>query len=215
LFLFFPKLLLFLFKQQIRTTAMPQESASRRHFLRDTTCLLGGGWLASHGLLVFAAAEKAQQAKVAQSPFNQLTEAEAQTLTALTDQIFPPDDLPGASQLGAVHFIDAAMGSFMSGLLPVLRQGVVDLNELSGQGKTFHELGFDEQTGLVKEIEKTPFFGQVHFLTLCGLFALPSYGGNSNREAWKMMGFESQHVWHHPFGYYDSKPAEEAEHDRS
>jgi hypothetical protein len=73
-------------------------------------------------------------------------------------------------------------------------------------------LGFDQQTELVRAIENTDFFGNMHFLTLCGLFALPSYGGNRDSEAWKMIGFEARHVWQHPFGYYDAQYAEEAEH---
>lgn len=186
---------------------MPQKSTTRRHFLQDATRLLSGGWLATHGALVYAAAEQAQQAVAVQAPYHQLSTVEALTLAALSDQIFPPDDSPGASQLGAVYFIDAALGSFMAELLPVFQLGVTDLNERSGQNTAFHQLRFDRQTGLVKEIENTAFFGNMHFLTLCGLFALPSYGCNRNSEAWKMIGFEARHAWEHPFGYYDAQYA--------
>lgn len=194
---------------------MPQESASRRSFLQVTASLLGGGWLATNGTLVWAAAETAQKAMAAQTPYSNLTNAEALNLAALSDQIFPPDETPGASQLGIVYFIDAALGSFMAGLLPLYQLGVADLDDLAGEDKAFHQLGFDEQTGLVKQIEKTPFFGNMHFLTLCGLFALPSYGGNKNTEAWKMIGFESRHVWQTPFGYYDAQYAQESDHASS
>lgn len=194
---------------------MPQKSTTRRHFLQDTTRLLSGSWLATHGALVYAAAGQTQQAMAVHAPYSHLTPTEALTLAALSDQIFPPDVTPGASQLGAVYFIDAALGSFMASLLPVFQLGVVDLNERSGQNTAFYQLGFDRQTDLVKEIENTPFFGHVHFLTLCGLFALPSYGGNRDSEAWKMIGFEARHTWQHPFGYYDAQYAEETDHAAS
>jgi hypothetical protein len=40
-------------------------------------------------------------------------------------------------------------------------------------------------------------------LTVAGLLALPSYGGNENRSGWKLVGFVDQHVWSPPFGHYD------------
>ena len=40
-------------------------------------------------------------------------------------------------------------------------------------------------------------------LTLAGLLALPSYGGNENKAGWKLVGFVDQHAWQPPFGHYD------------
>jgi gluconate 2-dehydrogenase gamma chain len=54
-------------------------------------------------------------------------------------------------------------------------------------------------------MEKTEFFGAVHFLTMAGMFADPVHGGNRNRVGWKMIGFEPKAVHHPPFGYYDAE----------
>ena len=40
-------------------------------------------------------------------------------------------------------------------------------------------------------------------MTLIGLFALPQYGGNRNGIGWRLIGFDDQHAFSPPFGYYD------------
>jgi hypothetical protein len=35
------------------------------------------------------------------------------------------------------------------------------------------------------------------------MFSLPAYGGNRDGVGWKLIGFEDEHVFHPPFGYYD------------
>lgn len=194
---------------------MSNESGSRRQFLLNSANLVGGGWLATQGTFVWAAAETAAKAMEAQSAWVHFSPDQALTLGALVDQIFPPDDLPGASELGAVYFIDAASGGFMSNSKEMLKLGLADLDERAGGSGIFHQVAFEQQTEVVRQIETSPFFGAVHFMTLCGLFALPSYGGNVNSLAWKMIGFETRHVWQPPFGYYDAEYAKETGHASS
>lgn len=196
---------------------MKNRSPSRRDFLQVSASVLGGAWLSTHGAAVLAAAGTARQAMAQQAEMAHLSAQEASTLAALADQIFPPDDSPGASELGAVHFLDAALGSFMAGAAPMVSAGVTDLNARAAAAHSakFEELGFEQQTALVQEIESTAFFGAIHFLTLCGLFALPAYGGNIDNNAWKLIGFESRHVWQPPFGYYDALYEKEQNHASS
>ena len=193
---------------------MREKPGSRRDFLTKTASVVAGSWMASHGAALFAAAESAQQAIATQSAFTHLTESEALILAAVADQIFPPDELPGASELGAVYFMDTALGGFMAGLMPLIKEGVTDLEKRVAPA-AFHELAFDEQTDIIRQIESSPFFMNAHFLTLCGLFALPAYGGNRDEKAWKMIGFEARHVWQAPFGYYDAEYAKENDHASS
>ena len=35
----------------------------------------------------------------------------------------------------------------------------------------------------------------MRMLTLCGMFALPSWGGNRDEAGWKLLGFEDRHAW--------------------
>ena len=52
-------------------------------------------------------------------------------------------------------------------------------------------------------MEHTPFFGEMRFLTVLGLLANPSYGGNAGKAGWNLVGFVDRHVWESPYGYYD------------
>ncbi len=185
--------------------ALLNDAGARRDFLKAAGLLAGGalaGWPLSRLAL---AAESAQAQQETQAPLNVITPAEALTLGAVADQIYPPDDTPGARELGAVYFMDFAAGTFMAGAWPMIQAGIADLDQRSikALGKPFHELDFPAQTTVLRSVESTPFFGQVHFLTLLGCFSLPSYGGNKNGEGWAQIGFERRHAWQPPFGYYD------------
>jgi hypothetical protein len=59
----------------------------------------------------------------------------------------------------------------------------------------------------LKEIEKTPFFGQTRFATIVGMFGNPSYGGNLDQAGWKLIGFEAHGIYQPPFGWYDAEAA--------
>ncbi len=191
------------------------DDRSRRGFLKAATAALGGTWLASHGAVVMAAAEVAVGAMEQDAGWKHLSLAEADGLAAVADQIWPPDETPGAAAIGAVYFMDAAFGGFMAGALPQIRKGLDDLDRralAASQGVTrFADLPFGQQTMVLKQVEDSGFFGTVHFLTLCGCFTLPSYGGNRDLQGWKQIGFESRHVWQPPFGYYDAEYAKEGD----
>jgi hypothetical protein len=89
----------------------------------------------------------------------------------------------------------------------MVQAGLDDLDERarSAHGRPFTDLAFDEQTGVLRQVEGTPFFGLVHFLTLLGCFSLPAYGGNREEQGWAQIGFESRHHWLPPFGHYDAE----------
>jgi hypothetical protein len=52
-------------------------------------------------------------------------------------------------------------------------------------------------------VDTTAFFDQARLLTLCGMFSNPAYGGNRDKLGWKLIGFEDQHIFEPPFGWYD------------
>ena len=130
-------------------------------------------------------------------------------LGAIVDQIIPPDETPGATDTGVVYFIDEALGGFMAGVVPMLKQGLEDLShsvESTGhQQNRFSELSFEQQTALLKEVEETPFFTTLQRLTMMGMFCLPRYAGNRDNIGWDLLGFNHQHAWQPPFGYYDAE----------
>jgi len=188
--------------------------ADRRNFLKGAGTALGGAWLGLHAGQVLAAVEAARARQEAGEPLQHIEPHDGRTLGAVADQIYPPDDTAGARDLGAVHFMDFAAGGFMAGAWPMVRAGIADLDQRSeaAEGAPFADLSFERQTGLLRQVEDTPFFGTVHFLTLLGCFTLPSYGGNRDAEGWAQLGFDRRHVWQPPFGHYDADAGEGAEH---
>ena len=67
----------------------------------------------------------------------------------------------------------------------------------------FASLPSPRQIDFLHSVQTTPFFDLARVLTLCGMFASPKYGGNRDGIGWKLIGFEDQHVFEPPFGYYD------------
>lgn len=179
--------------------------SERRRFLREAGLLLGGGWLGLQAGPVLAAAEAARVAHETGAPLVNVDAQSARIFAAVADQIYPPDDTAGAAELGAVAFLDQAVGSFMVGPWPMIRAGLAELDAraVAQHGVGFDVMDFDAQTGLLRSVENEPFFGLAHLLTLLSCFSLPSYGGNRDGQGWAQIGFEQRHHWQPPFGDYD------------
>jgi len=181
---------------------------TRRDFLKTSGAAFGSSWLALNLPLVISTAQAAADGLQAGAAYKNLTAAEAVELGAWVDQIIPPDESPGARETGVVYFIDAALGGFMKEAAPVLRQGLEEFQQSVRASYPPHtrlsELPFEQRTQALKSAEETPLFGMLHFMTLCGMFSLPSYGGNLGDAGWKLIGFDHRHAWQPPFGYYDA-----------
>jgi len=188
---------------------MGKPMSSRRNFLKSGGSALGVSWLALNTTLILAACKKAQDNSATQAAYSNISIEQALELGAIVDQIIPPDETPGATDTGVVYFIDAALGGFMAGAAASLDEGLDDLAnkaKLAGnQNSKFSELSFEQQTMLLKGIEDSQFFGTLHFLTMMGMFCLPQYAGNRDEIGWDLLGFNHQHVWQAPFGYYDAE----------
>lgn len=181
---------------------------SRRDFLKSSGSVVGASWLGINMPLILSASQTAAKNKEAGASFKNISTEESVELSALADQIIPPDETPGASEIGVVYFIDVAFGGFMSNRAPMFRSG---LKELQQKVQTaypdidrFSELSLEQQTEILKSAEDTPLFGMLHFLTLCGMFCLPGYAGNRENAGWNLIGFDHRHAWQPPFGYYDA-----------
>jgi len=188
---------------------MTKPGKTRRDFLKTGGAAVGTSWLALNMPLILSTAQAAADNMQAGAGYKNLTPEEAIELGAWVDQIIPPDESPGAQQIGVVYYIDAALGGFMKDAAPMLRQG---LGEFQQNVKSSYpprtrlsELSFEQQTEALKSAEETPLFGMLYFMTLCGMFSLPSYGGNREMAGWKLIGFDHRHAWQPPFGYYDAQ----------
>jgi gluconate 2-dehydrogenase gamma chain len=151
-----------------------------------------------------------------EAPFTALTVAEVRTTRAFASRILPSGDgLPGAEEAGAVYFIDRALGGgFVKGMLPTFRKGLADLDRRArsrGAGdQGFAALPEAGQDAVLREVEKSEFFGGSRFLVVAAVFSDPSYGGNRDGAGWKVLDMAQQPMFQPPFGYYDAEEARTA-----
>ena len=195
-------------------TPVPELNTSRRDFV-SALAGVGAAWIVSDWVAVESALAHATQAVAQQPPpaFAVLSADEAADIEAMAERIMPSDETPGAKEAGVIYFIDRSLQTFNKDQLPFARAGLKDLNKRAAKrkaGARFSQLGTAEQDALLKEIENTPFFGGTRFLTIVGMFANPSYGGNRDSTGWKLIGFEPHAAHKPPFGYYDAQAAKGA-----
>jgi gluconate 2-dehydrogenase gamma chain len=126
--------------------------------------------------------------------------ARAATVEAVTDQIIPADQEPGAKWAGVVHYIDLGLANDLKDLRPAYSEGIQYLETLAHRisGKIFADLQFAEQTKVLDKLEhdETPianglsgreFFELMRKHTLEGFFGDPKHDRSS--VGWKVLGF--------------------------
>ena len=192
---------------------MRPQQQSRRTFLSTSGSALGGSWIAWNLPALFATADLACQAHGEGASFDVLTPSEAADLEAIAAQIIPSDETPGAREAGVIYFIDRALGSIRSDDETPVREGlrefVSTLRTQYSDVETFAALPPEQQIEALRAIEASDFFETVRTLTIAGMFAHPSYGGNRNKVGWTLLQFDDRHTWTPPFGYYDEHLTDE------
>lgn len=187
---------------------MENTTPSRRQFMVAVGNLASVGWLTLNWPQIAHAAQHAEhRAPNAAPATGALTPAEATEVEAIANLIVPSGATPGARDAKVIRFIDNALGSFFSGQMPEFRKGLGEFTaafctRYCTTG-TFASAPEAMQADYLGQAEKTPFFAAVRRLTVLGLIALPSYGGNHENLGWKLIGVEDNHFWEPPFGYYD------------
>jgi gluconate 2-dehydrogenase gamma chain len=182
---------------------------SRRAFLRVVSGALGGAWLTLDLSKVADAAHDAHRAQQSPGPptTSFLSQSELADVDAITAQIIPTDSTPGAREAGVALFIDRALATFFGRLAPDFRSQLAAFR-LRCQAQfpavsCFAALTQEQQIEFLTSVQRTPFFERMRLLTLVGMFAMPKYGGNRDNIGWKLLGFQDQHAFTPPFGYYD------------
>ena len=186
---------------------MDSPEASRRLFLASSSAALTGAWLASNWPGIAAAAEHAAHASAAPAParFSVLSAADAADVEAIGAQILPSGATPGAREAHAVYFIDRSLATFFAERAAAFRAGLADFQSAFRKTHTtaFAPASADEQLAFLKSVDRTPFFENMRQLTILGTLCATRYGGNHQGLGWQLMGFEDQHIFTAPFGYYD------------
>jgi gluconate 2-dehydrogenase gamma chain len=171
--------------------------------------------LGTVGVAALPAIASAQQHahKVAMSPastaFEYFDPATALDIAALSARIIPSDDGAGATEAGAVYFIDRALRTFAADQQSAYREGLADLKlrrEQSFAGSaSFSGLTATQQIHLLQSIEGTEFFTVLRQHTVLAWLGSPEYGGNRGGVGWKYIGFDDRGAFLPPFGYYDGE----------
>jgi gluconate 2-dehydrogenase gamma chain len=190
---------------------MSTKGKSRRSFLINSVTGLNAAWVAANYSSILAAQDYVRQAtKSGQQPgLAFFTEAQAAEIDAMTAQIIPTDDTPGAREAHCLYFIDRALSTFARNKQPVYTQGLQDLQaktkELYADASKFSALTSEQQIKTLNAIEKTPFFNTVRTHTIIGFLSRPVHGGNQDKVGWKLIGYDDSLNHKPPFGYYDAQ----------
>lgn len=141
-------------------------------------------------------------------PLRFFTEAEARTVMAACERIFPGDESgPGATEANVVVYIDRQLagpyghdkyrytkGPWIESApehgnqskespRDIYRAGIPSL------GSDFAETSAEEQDARLEKIERTGFFNMLRTHTLEGMFTDPLHGGNRNMVGWRLVGY--------------------------
>ena len=148
-------------------------------------------------------------------PFQTLDTAAAAEIDAITSQIIPSTDGPGAHEAGVVFFIDRALSTFDAELRGAYREGMAAIQqkrqEMFPESASIAALSAGQQIQLIYAIEHSKFFDLLRTHTMYGLLGNPSYGGNRDQIGWKLIGFENRGAYQPPFGYYDAHPDKDSQ----
>jgi gluconate 2-dehydrogenase gamma chain len=171
--------------------------------------------LGTVGVAAWPAIASAQQhahqaaASPSSTAFEHFDAATARDIAAMAARIIPSDDGPGATEAGAVYFIDRALRTFAADQQIAYREGLADLKlrreKLLPGSASFSGLTAVEQIKLLHAIEDSDFFSILRQHTVLAWLGNPEYGGNRGGVGWKYIGFDDRGAFAPPFGYYDAE----------
>ncbi len=193
---------------------MISDGLTRRTFLQGSGTFVGSTMMRAAAPSLVAVSQAACTARDEGAAFENITSAEAREFIAIAARILPTTDTPGATEAGAVYFVDKAFGTFLADTLELARvqlaefqSGIADAYPAADR---FSDLDEADQDAYLKMKEQSPFFQGARFLTIFGVFGMSSYGVNRYKIVWKLLGLDGPPpAWSYPFGYYDAEYVEE------
>jgi gluconate 2-dehydrogenase gamma chain len=140
-------------------------------------------------------------------PLRFFTAAEARTVQAACERIFPSDENgPGATEAGVVIFIDRQLAGpygrdkyryskppFVDSVPEHGYQGTASPREIYREGVkqlgNFADLPPAQRDQKLRAIENTTFFRMLRQHTIEGMFSDPMHGGNAGLIGWQLIGY--------------------------
>ena len=193
---------------------MISDGLTRRTFLQGSGTFVGSTMMRAAAPSLVAVSQAACTARDEGAAFENITSAEAREFIAIAARILPTTNTPGATEAGAVYFVDKAFGTFLADTLELARVQLAEfqsgITDAYPAADRFSDLDEADQDAYLKMKEQSPFFQGARFLTIFGVFGMSSYGGNRDDIGWKLLGMDGPpHAWSYPFGYYDAEYMEE------
>ncbi len=161
----------------------------RRQFIKTVSIAAGGAAL-------FPACSKPP------GQWRFFTDAEAETIRAICEQIIPADEDPGAIDAGVPNFIDRQLTGPYRRFQEAYRSGLAGIDETSRAmfGNRFPSLSWNNQTVVLKVLEAgkpvgqtwqtgsaAAFFAMVQDHSLQGFYGSPRHGGNRDYASYRML----------------------------
>lgn len=139
---------------------------------------------------------------------------EGRTAAAVFERLFPADDSgPGATDIGVLAYVDLALSGAYNHQAETYRVGLAGLDRAARQryGLPFADCGAEHQDTILSDLEqgglpdfRVPpqheFFHMLRLHLQEGLFADPAYGGNRDKQGWRLLG--------HPGVWFENSAAE-------
>jgi len=151
------------------------------------------------------------------SPWVFFTDEEASLVEAISEQIIPSDEWPGAKDAGVARFIDKQLAGPYIRFQEKYAKGLASMkaSTLLIHNVSFEKLSWEEQTILLKNMESgklaeicndpsgsvgaekiwesgddKQFFNLIRDHTMQGFYGSPRHGGNKNYISYKMVGLD-------------------------
>jgi hypothetical protein len=144
----------------------------RREFLQKGALAVAGAAALASGVTVVAAAEPSI------ADLKTLNPHQAETLLAMSRQIFPHPQLDTSYYLVAVKDLDSD-ATTKTDTAKLLSDGLARLDTI--KGAKFVTLSSSDQIAVLKQVERTEFFTKVRNSELVSLY--------NNHEVWKKLGY--------------------------
>ncbi len=178
-----------------------QPAFSRRTALKlAATGLVGGALGVGSTALITRLGHGAPPA-----PYRFFTATEAGLLIEICEQLIPRDASPGATDTGAIHYIDRQLAGFFARFQPTYRRGLAAFHQtcLQEYKLPFQELPPAKKIAALQSLERgqvpkalwadpTPqaFFNLVLAHTMQSFYGSPRHGGNRDYASYRMLGLD-------------------------
>lgn len=143
--------------------------------------------------------------RTVQPKYRFFTEPEAELLIDICEQLIPGDDTPGATETGAIHYIDRQLCGVFRRHQQTYRRGLESFRQtcMLEHGQPFQALPTTKKFEALRAIEggRAPkelwgkpspqaFFNLVLAHTMQSFYGSPRHGGNRGYASYRMLGLD-------------------------